>query len=538
MRTLLVSVDSKYIHTNLAIRLLKANTTYPVELLECTIKDSIDDMIRRILAFQADCIGFSVYLWNRIMTFEMIRRLKEQSQAVIVVGGPEVSYDSSILETQHSIDYIIRGEGEVAFHQLLESLHGLRPLDRVSNLSYREGSRIVLNQIHPIPDLQVLKSGYFIQPIDNHKIQYIESSRGCPYRCSYCLASLEKPVRYFPEESLYQDIETLIQSGAKVFKFLDRTFNSQISRTKRLFDFIIKHHLPGQSFQFEITGDIFPQTLVDYLHLHAPKHLFRFEIGIQSTHEETNRLVDRIQNNDRLFALIQSIQSHSIIDLHLDLIAGLPGETLERFQLTFNQVFALRAKELQLGFLKLLHGTKLRNEAHKYDYRFQPTPPYEIIENDVLKPDEIQEIHQVEMMLELYWNKQYFKKTFEALLPISHPYQFFYQLAMEYQKENPADFPQMAALFERFLQSTSEYQGIASLVKLDYLLYHPIKPKIWWSQAEDIKQRKAILRLIQASYPLLPIETLYKHSILIPEQEKYQIVVYQNNLARVYEWSD
>jgi anaerobic magnesium-protoporphyrin IX monomethyl ester cyclase len=527
MRVVLVSIDAKYIHTNLAVRLLKANTTYPVDLLEFTIKDGLDTILEQIASFQADVVGFSVYLWNRDIVVDLIDKIKSTSSSKIILGGPEVSYDVEELFIKTKVDFVISGEGEIAFHQLLEALDQSTPFQDIQNLSYKNNEGIHSNTVTPIPVLANLKSGYQVVPINPHKIQYIESSRGCPYRCSYCLASLDKPVRYFDEEQLKENLLELINSNARVFKFLDRTFNAHINRSKRVFDFIIKHHRVGQSFQFEITGDVFPQSLIDYLHEVAPKHLFRFEIGIQSTNLQTNQLVDRIQNNQKLFQMIECIQKHQIIDLHLDLIAGLPKETKSIFQKTFNEVFALRPSELQLGFLKFLKGTKIRQEAQKYDYLFQENPPYEIIQSTDISIADLKEIHKVEEMLEIFWNKRYFPLTFEQLKELEDPYSFFYKLYEFLPKPISKSLPMLAQSFESFLTSNPDYDLASRYVKIDYLKHHPIKPKIWWEQAPSIQQRKQLIRTFQSKNPIFLIDDLYKRAVLVPHIDTFNIAIFE-----------
>lgn len=534
MRIVLMSIDAKYIHNNLAIRLLKANTSYPVELVEFTIKDSIDSMIHTLSGIQPDIIGISVYLWNRKLTLELVQKLKQQGNPILILGGPEVSYDVELLLSLYPIDFIISGEGEIAFHQLLDAIHQNTSFEHIHNLSYRSNESIQSNKCVSIPSLDLLKSGYFITPINPNKIQYIETSRGCPYRCSYCLASLEKPVRYWNEVQIQHDLLALIQSGAKTFKFLDRTFNSNIERSKRIFQFIIDHHQFGQSFQFEITGDIFPLSLLSFLHEKSPKNLFRFEIGIQSTNERTNHLVLRKQNNDALFQFIDEIMHAQIIDLHLDIIAGLPMEDKTSFQKTFNRVFHVGAKELQLGFLKLLKGTKIRKDAEKFHYHFQDEPPYEIIHNTCLSHEDLLEIKAVEEMVEIFWNKQFFPTTFQNIMPIENPYTFFLQLHHHLPHPIPKSLPTLTQLFESFLQGIYPNHPIDVWVKRDYLAHHPIKPKIWWQQAASLHEKKMLLQHFLSNHPELSSYDVFKHSVLIPSQSITIVAIYHHDGIQFY----
>ena len=528
MKVILVAIDAKFIHTNLAIRLLKANTTYPIHIKEFTIKDQRQHISEQLQIESPDVIGFSVYIWNRLFVLQLIQEIRSWFPGSIVLGGPEVSYDPLLLDQHPEINYVISGEGEVAFHQLLEAIDGLRKFDSVSSLSYRDELGIQHNPQNELPNLERIKSGYFEEEINPHKIQYIESSRGCPYSCSYCLASLESKVRFFPEEKLYHDLAILLKSGVKVFKFLDRTFNASVSRSKKLFQWLIEHHQSNQVFQFEITGDIFPKELIDYLNQTAPKNLFRFEIGIQSTHEASNLAVDRVQDNNKLFETIRLIQEKQIIDLHLDLIAGLPKETLPLFKNTFNEVFQLGAKELQLGFLKLLKGTKLRRIAKSYGMVYQVQPPYELISSNDLSKKDLEVIHQVESMLEIFWNKQYFERTFQALWPLNDPFQFFLEMYHHYSQHPISGHPDLTHFFHQYLKQLGNITA-SDLVLFDYLQNHPIKPKIFWIQAASIEEKKGIIREFHQHHPGFALDFLFKRSVLIPTNLGLWIAIYTDD---------
>src|SRR5690606_727989 len=218
-------------------------------------------------------------------------------------------------------------------------------------------------------------------------LTYIETSRGCPFSCQFCLSSIEVGVRYFNREKIKDDIRYLMENGAKTFKFVDRTFNISRSYAMEMFQFIIDEHLHGTVFQFEITADIMRPEVIDFLNKNAPPGLFRFEIGVQSTNDYTNELVKRKQNFEKLTRTVTMVKEGGKIDQHLDLIAGLPEEDYSSFRKTFNDVFAMRPEELQLGFLKLLRGTGLRLEAEKYGYTYVDISPYEIFSNNVLTFD-------------------------------------------------------------------------------------------------------------------------------------------------------
>ncbi len=546
MKIVLVSIDSKYIHTNMALRYLKANLDMESDLMEFTIKDSDDFIYDQIVQASPDLIAFSIYLWNVEKAMRIIKQIKSMLPSLIVIGGPEVSFEPLHFMNHYPIDYIICGEGEFAFNELINALDQNKPISSISGLVYHKEDLIIQNKMAIIQDLNSLKNPY-LDPLDipnlPSRIQYIETSRGCPFHCSYCLASLENRVRFFDIERVKSDLLYLMNHGAKTFKFLDRTFNLKVDYALELFKFIIEHHREGTVFQFEITGDLLPKALIEFLNQHAPKGLFRFEIGIQSTNEATNLSVDRKQNNAVLFDNILLIQSAKIIDLHLDLIAGLPEENLERFAKTFDDVFSLYPKELQLGFLKMLRGTKIRREANQYGYLYDENPPYEIISNQVLSPKDIEEIHLTEEVLETFWNKGFMNQTFEAIIR-QVPSAFGFMNAFgHYLLESKFDFHrfQLSDLFnvlsEYILKTeTLKHPIIFDSLKYEYLVRSQIKPKIWWDNALEKADKNPVLKDFHKSHKTYNPNDLYKYAIVTPYQGKHLIVLYYPDKLEVIEY--
>lgn len=529
MKTILLSVNAKYIHTNIAVRLLKMNTDFLVDIMEYTIKDNVDDIIKAIENANPDVLGFSVYIWNVTMITKIIDRL-HLPNTTIVLGGPEVSYDSSYFLTKHNVDIIIRGEGELSFNALLHALDSKQSYNDIDNLVYLKDGKLIDKGIKEISDLSSIKQPYFLEDDISHipnKVSYIESSRGCPYKCSYCLSSLEKKVRFFNVEDVKKTILYLMEKGSKTIKFLDRTFNAN-KNTLDLLSFIIENNNGKTVFQFEITGDILDQEIIHHLNKYAPPGLFRFEIGIQSINYETNFLVDRFQNTDKLFENITLIQKGNIIGLHLDLIAGLPKEDLLSFRKTFDEVFKLGAKELQLGFLKMLRGTKIRREADKYNYKYHETAPYEIISNESISPSDITEIHLVEHMLDIYHNKGYFgTNLLDFILSKKSPFIFFKEIGEFYIKHN-LSFKgyQVEDVYQRLFDFVKDDTVIFNLKK-DYLNRSKIKPKIFWDNTMDKQERRRIfLRLSEEKN--IDINILYKYSVMIKFNNEYYIIIYKD----------
>ena len=436
MKIIMTTLNAKYIHTSLSIRYLKAfaEPDFPIQLAEYTIKDPIMNIVSDLYAKKPDVIGFSCYIWNIEETIKVVAMLKKiNPNLCIILGGPEVSYDvSDWLDTIPEADFIVIGEGEVTFKELLTELNGEQNFKRINGIAYRQdGEKIIQPQLEKI-DLKSIPSPYRFEEDRkalSQRVVYIETSRGCPFNCQFCLSSIEVGVRYFDREKMKEDIRYLMEHGAKTIKFVDRTFNISRSYAMDMFQFLIDEHRPGTVFQFEITADIMRPEVIQFLNENAPAGLFRFEIGVQSTNEHTNELVKRKQNFEKLTRTVNMVKEGKKIDQHLDLIAGLPEEDYHSFQKTFDDVFALRPEELQLGFLKMLRGTGLRIHANEHDYIYSDHAPYEILANNVLSFDDIIRIKQVEDVLEKYWNDHRMDTTIEYLIQtvFRSPFDFFQQ---------------------------------------------------------------------------------------------------------------
>ncbi len=527
MRTLLVGINAKYIHTNLAIRYLYTNTKddYNIKFIEFTIKDTKKHIVNEILKFKPTLVGFSCYIWNIEIIKELIKTIKQQQPSIkILLGGPEVSYDIEYWFQALPIDYIISQEGVYPFKQLLKALKEHQSLKTIPQLHYRHNEDFYTNHTQYMIDFNDLKSPYRIKEDRNklkNKIQYIESSRGCPYQCSYCLASLDNKVRFFDKDFIKQELLYLMNHGAKVFKFLDRTFNIRKDYALDLFDFIIKNHKKDCVFQFEITGDLLDEEIINYLNEHAPPHLFRFEIGIQSTNDQTNELVLRKQDFKKLKHNILSIQNGQKIDLHLDLIAGLPKENYQSFIKTFNDVFALKPHELQLGFLKMLRGTKIRNEAKLYGYQFHDKAPYEIKSHRDLTKEEITKIHAAEEMLERYYNDHRFDCTINYIINTyyqNNNYQFFEDFGVFFKKHFKLHGYQLHDLCTRLLEFLNNQKinttHVNSLLIYDYLKSAKTRPKIWFEKQISKKEKHTLFHYIIKTYQKYDLDLLFRYGFI------------------------
>ncbi len=544
MKILLVGINSKFIHPNLAIRYLKANCDYDTDIIEFTIKDKLDQIINNMKIDQYDIIGFSCYIWNIEIIIELLNHIKTNYQnKTIILGGPEISYEYDSYLTNELAHFILTGESEVSFNLLINAIHEKSDFDSVPNLAYIYKDEIIKTKSNKIEDLNSLKSPYYFEDdykdIKN-KIQYVELSRGCPYKCSYCLASLEKGLRFFDMEKVFSDIDHLISKGARTIKFLDRSFNANKSIALRFFEKLISKDYPKTIFQFEINGDVLHKDIIDYLKDNLKPNYIRFELGIQSTNPIVNRAIDRKQNTEKLIANIKSLQETNVI-LHLDLIAGLPYEDLESFKNTFNEIFLLFPLELQLGFLKMLKGTKIRRESDLYKYKFDDGSPYEIIENMFITKEELKIIHKVETILEIYWNKSFMNNTIKSFISKGFkPFDFFLKFYNYHEEKNiPLTKYQLSDLFvnlKNYLIEDNIYNHeIDDCLKLDYLLYNNIKPKIYWDNQVN---KQEVLREFFFYNQKYPIDLLYKYALVSHYKSGYIVVIYLEKEKSIYYFSD
>lgn len=531
MKTLITTLNSKYIHTSLSLRLLYVASyhDFDIDFKEYTIKDSLDHIIDDLLSMNLDVIAFSCYIWN-IEYIEKICHIlrQKQPQIIIILGGPEVTYEAAYFLEQFPVDYIISGEGEEVFPQLLKAIKNCQKIN-IPGVSYHGHISSVV-AVADLKYVESLDSPYQLpqdQKSQAKRILYFETSRGCPFQCQYCLSSLEKGLRFFSEEYLKKQLDIIFHSSAQTIKFLDRSFNADAKHAIMILDYIFQHYRPGQQFQFEINADVLNQKIIDFIRNHAPKGLLRFEIGIQSTYEPTNKAVKRIQNFERLSEVVRMLMEDGKCDLHLDLIAGLPYETYERFAKSFDDVFAFRAKELQLGFLKLLRGTSLRNDAKDYGYIYQSQPPYEMLENKWLSHEDMHKIHMAEDMLEKYWNSGRFVYTMNAVMDEVHsPFEFFYDLACFYQDNC---FKVLGYQLDELYSYLDAYlpEKFHDLLIKDYLLQFKVKPKRWYASTLSPQQRKEVIRQLAKQYQL-DSELLFRYAIVEEIENQYLVVIYKD----------
>lgn len=499
MKILLTTLNSKYIHLNLAIRLLyQQNKSYKsLQYKEFTIKDNLEDIAKQCAEF--DLVAFSCYVWNIKQTTQLAKIIKEiKNNCLILLGGPEVSYIYDQIMILPQIDFIIRGEGEIAFKKFIENIG---KWSNVPNLVWKNNGKIIENQQTTNFDLLELKdiNPYIDDEISQlkHKVCYIEASRGCPYKCGFCIAGLDNKVRFYDLETVKNNLLFLMQN-VRTIKFLDRTFNANVNFAISIIDFVVKNHKQGNIFQFEIKADIYQEKLVEYIKNNVPKGLLRFEIGIQTTNEKANSAVLRKQNYENIKRFINEISD--IVEIHADLIVGLPFDYWEDIKQCFEEVFGLFVPELQLGFLKFLKGTPIEQNQHIHGYIYENQPPFQIISSKYLSKHQIERIVRLENALDIYWNK---KRAINTLIYVAKNYSIFDFLLglgenidhFVYKTYTLTDVYQ--AIFNFVEQKYSNDNILKELVAIDYYLQHKVRPKILFIEEIDKKEKNEILENIK-----------------------------------------
>lgn len=424
MNVVIGCLNSKYIHASLSPWCLLAGvrafckSELKTEVVESTINADLDVFIENIPT--ADVYAFSCYIWNVEKTLELCKKLKQKTGAKIIVGGPEVAYRAEkILIEYEYIDFVLSGEGEFNFPKLIDALNLSNDLNLVDGLTYRKSEEVL-----SVPEKEYTitpPSPYCAEFFDSlqTRICYIETSRGCPYRCAFCLSGRCSPLRFFDIEQVKENIILLANSGTKTIKFVDRTFNANYCRANEILTFIKENYgtkIPrGVCFHFEIAGDILHRDTLNILS-QMPHRSVQLEIGMQSFNEQTLKTINRKTNTKKLIENIKKLLKFGNMHIHIDLIAGLTGEDLESFKNSFNIGYNLHAHMLQMGFLKLLYGSDMRENADKYPCEYNANPPYEVTSTPWLTGEEISKLKNCEDALERLYNSGRFLMTLDCLI--------------------------------------------------------------------------------------------------------------------------
>ena len=477
-KIVLTAINSQYVHLNVAVRYLKKyvekNSDIKLDIYETNINNQLMNIIKDLFEKQPDMIIFSTYIWNKEYVFSITKELKKILPDVkIALGGPEVSYEwDKIMAENQEIDYIFTGEGEKVLLNFFT-----KDISEVKGVVYREGERLKYNGIEPlIENLDIIPFPYDDEELqDRTKIFYYESSRGCPFNCSYCMSSIDKSVRYYSLDRTKEDLKRFIDSPIKLLKFVDRTFNLSKEKYMAIWRFLLENYREGITFHFEINANIFDDETLDFLET-VPKGYFQFEIGVQTIDAQAMKSIGRINKLEKLEYNIRRISRN--IHLHLDLIAGLPYETYDKFRESFDYVHRLKPEMIQLGFLKLLKGTKMYDEREKYGYKYFSKPPYEVFSNEFISFAEMVKLKNLEKVLDFYYNSEKFPESVQWIIENHYESAFsFYEDVAEYfdkrgyLKVSHKESTLFTLLYEFYLdKGLKDREIFVEYLKYDYLM--------------------------------------------------------------------
>lgn len=479
MKFLLTAINAKYIHSNPAVYSLYAYSkdrfSDSIEIAEFTINQRTEDILAQIYERKPDAIGFSCYIWNWNTVCALLNDLpKILPDTDIWLGGPQVSYDAPrILEQFPDIKGIMIGEGEVTFLELLERYerHDTEDLSGVAGLYLKSGYTAARN----ITDLNSLPFIYSDTEAFADRIIYYESSRGCPYRCSYCLSSVDKTLRLRDIELVKKDLDFFLQNNVKQVKFVDRTFNCVHEHAIAIWQYLYEHDNGITNFHFEISADIINEEELALLGKLRPGQV-QLEIGVQSVNEKTLAAINRKMDLEHLENVVSSIRKRRNIHQHLDLIAGLPHEDYQSFGNSFDRVYAMKPDQLQLGFLKVLSGTPISLQTEEYGIYHTDRPPYEVLHTKWLSYEDVIRLKRIEEMVEKFYNSAQFSHAL-PLLETAFPSPFaMYEALAGFYEEKGYHFnnPSRAAYYEILLEFAGKYdsQNIGAYTELlTYDLY-------------------------------------------------------------------
>lgn len=513
MKILLTTLNSKFIHSSLAIRYLKGVTRemkkVDVDLKEYTINMHQEDILVDLYKGNYDLIVFSTYIWN----FNEITNLTKAIRKVapntkILLGGPEVSFQpENEMKKNPNIDYIIYGEGENTFKAFIEAFLNNRSFKDLKGLVYRDSGSIIKNDERPlIKNLDEIPFPYTNNLQDlNHRIIYYESTRGCPFNCSYCLSSTIKGVRYFSLARVKKDMDYFLNREVNQVKFVDRTFNVHKEHYFEIIKYLNQNDNGITNFHFEITASLLDQEVLDYLKNVRPG-LFQLEVGVQTTNIESLTTINRGMNFSRIEETLESIVKLENVHSHLDLIAGLPHEDYKSFLNSFDDVYALNPNKLQLGFLKVLKGSEMKAKEEEYGLVYQDSPPYQIYYNKFISFDEMIILMGIEELLDVYYNSNYFKYSLDYVIKkrFIEPSKF-YKAFYNYWCENKLFKTQHSKLkrYRILLDFYNEYfendEIFNTILKYDYILnrnkkidklFKRIQPKGFRNSCHEFLQKQ------------------------------------------------
>lgn len=468
MPTIILStLNARYSHASFGLRCLLANMQElqsQTVLLEFTINDSTTDMLAELLLHNPAVIGFGVYVWNVEPLTRLVRDLKQVRPAVqIVIGGPEVSYETGDQEIVRLADYVITGEADTAFRDLCRQLlSGTAPAERILHAA-----------LPPLHELQSPYDHYTAEDIA-HRVIYVEASRGCPFTCEFCLSALDIPVRTFPLVPFLASLQSLLDRGLRRFKFVDRTFNLNLRISSAILEFFLERLTPDLFLHFELIPDRLPDPLREII-LRFPPGMLQFEIGIQTFNTTAGELISRRQDNEAAERNLKWLRSETGVHVHADLIAGLPGEDIVSFGAGFDRLWRLRPQEIQVGLLKRLRGTPILRHDHEWQMIWSQQAPWELLSNRLVSFEQLQQIRRFARYWDLIGNSGNFPGGLRLLLErVASPFEEFLRFsewlfAVEQRRHGIA----LVRIFERFFEFLTNHcfvspQTAAEVLWCDY----------------------------------------------------------------------
>lgn len=506
MKIVIIMLNSKFIHSSLAPWYLAegakaaCDKCIDIKVIEASVNEGYDSIYNQLSKAEADAYAFCSYIWNIKLVLALAEELKKALNSTIVLGGPEVSYNAFEILSRHKfIDYILCGDGETSFAQLCSFLNDNTRASNIDGLCKRDGEKIITSP--PVVCDKEPPSPYSAEYFEclNGRIAYIEASRGCPFSCAFCLSGRKNKLILFSLDRIKADIAKLVESGTKTIKFIDRTFNADKERAEEIIKFIITSFgtKSGLCFHFEIDGGSLQDSTIKLLQT-APLGLFQLEIGLQTYNCSSLSAIHRKTDTAKLEAAIKKLLANGNIHIHADLIAGLPLEDYESFKQSFNRLFALRPHMLQLGFLKLLHGSELRDKSTEYGYAFNESPPYEVISNFCISHDELCRLHSVESMLDRLYNSQRFSRSLNYLINDCGLDAFDMLLEFAEFCENKASksLDELLLLFYQYFSNKSDKLKLRDLLLCDRISSNSsnIIPEVLKIEDKRIKQIKKYLK--------------------------------------------
>ena len=499
MKILLVAINAKYIHSNLAVYCLKAyaeknmpqDVNVQIELAEYTINQNRDEILKDIYRRQAEMICFSCYIWNLDYVESMIRDVKKVMKDVIIwAGGPEVSYDSrETLGRLPELTGVMKGEGEKTFAKLCK-VYGNRSeaselsLEQIDGITFRCPDGAICERPWRVPmDLSEVPFVYHDMKKFENKIIYYETSRGCPFSCSYCLSSIDKRLRFRSLDLVFGELQFFLDHKVPQVKFVDRTFNCKHDHAMAIWKYIHEHDNGITNFHFEVAADLLNDEEIRLIRQMRPG-LIQLEIGVQSTNTDTIREIRRTMRLEEVREHVARIKEKGNIHQHLDLIAGLPYEDIKSFRKSFDDVYSMRPDQLQLGFLKVLKGSYMQEMQQEYELRYKDEPPYEVLSTKWLPYSDVIELKGIEEMVEIYYNSGQFTHVVEALVEnYASAYQMYQDLWQYYEEHDYMGIQhRRSARYEIVLDFVKEKypeqaDGMRELLTYDYYLRENAKSR-------------------------------------------------------------